>query len=396
MTDKEKNQAVFTAMCNLADKYLNMVKNTETMRKATEKKPMLTYKDLTTSERKWLRPLYERAIIEFFDDDKPVETVIVGNFRCTFMASDILDLMKHFGNANKYTFTLQQEEQRQLIAKFSMDFENGAKRLADITPGKRDNAYYEHQIFRNICIEYDMQTTAVNLVATDMYLLSVITDDDDSIAPNDNNKAVAMLPAEDWKRLCDAMRKDKCAVEFTFYERDIDKGERFATLVANAGDVIVRSIQPDEVRFPNWRIVLPDRNGMRYYEITEKDRKEAQKWLSKLKKCETGEYVSVSVYEGSDRIYFDYCEPVYYARKATEWRRRTVSFELTHPADRTEGTSYKPECAKRFSPVGFWIGEPNRATLVADKDFDVLLAMPTTSECVTFDIEQREMAVAIA
>lgn len=396
MTDKEKNQAVFTAMCNLADKYLNMVKDTETMREATEKKPMLTYKDLTTSERKWLRPLYERAIIEFFDDDKPVETVIVGNFRCTFMASDILDLMRHFGNANKYSFTFQQEEQRQLIAKFSMNFENGAKRLADITPGKRDNTYYEHPIFRNICIEYDMQTTAVNLVATDMYLLSVITDDDDSIAPNDHNKAVAMLPAEDWKRLCDAMRKTKCAVEFTFYERDIDKGERFATLVANAGDVIVRSIQPKEVRFPDWRIVLPDRKEMRYYEIAEKDRKEAQKWLSKLRKCEIGEYVSVSVYEGSDRIYFDYCEPVYYARKATEWRRRTVSFELTEPAARTEGTSYKPECAKRLSPIGFWIGEPNRATLVADKDFDVLLAMPATSECVTFDIEQREMAVAIA
>ena len=396
MTDKEKNQTVFTALCELADKYLGIVKDTSEIREATEQKPMLTYKDLTTSERKWLSPLYERAIIEFFDGEEPIETIIVGNFRCTFKPSYILDLMKHFGNASKYAFTFVQDEQRDIIAQFSMNFENGAKRLADITPGKKEESYDRYPIFRNICIEYDMQTTAVNLVATDAYLLSVITDDDDSIAPNDHNKAVAMLPAEDWKRLCDAMRKNKCAVEFTFYERFIDKGERFATLVARAGDVIARSIQPDEVRFPDWRIVLPDRKGMRYYEIAEKDRKEAQKWLSKLKKCEIGEYVSVSVYDGSDRIYFDHCEPVYYARKATEWMRKTISFELTEPADRTEGTSYKIESAKRFSPVGFWIGEPNRATLVADKDFDVLLAMPTTAECVTFDVEQREMAVAIA
>lgn len=395
MTDKEKNQAVFTALCNLADKYLNMMKDTSEIREATRQKPMLTYKDLIKQENMLASPLYERAIIEFFEGEEPIETVIAGNFRCTFKPSYILDLMKRFGNAGKYAFTLVQDEQRDIIAQFSMNFENGAKRLADFTPGKKEEAYCRYPIFRNICIEYDMQTTAVNLVATDTYLLSVITDDDDSIAPNDHNKAVAMLPAEDWKRLCDSMRKNKCAVEFTFYERHIDEGERFATLVAKAGDIVARSIQPKEIRFPNWRIVLSDRNGMRYYEIAEKDRKEAQKWLSKLKKCEIGEYVSVSVYKGSDRIYFDYCEPVYFARKATEWRRRSVSFELTQPADRTEGTSYKIESAKRFSPVGFWIGEPNRATYVEDKDFDIMLAMPTTAECVTFDVEQREMAVAI-
>lgn len=396
MTDKEKNQAVFTALCNLADKYLDMVKDTETMRKATEQKPMLTYKDLTRTERRWLRTPYERAMNEFFEGKEPIETVIVGNFRCTFNARDILDLMKRFGNANKYTFTFVQDEGRDVIAKFSMDFENGAKRLADITPTKKEEAYDRYPIFRNICIEYDMQTTAVNLNATETHLFAVITDDDDSIAPNDHNKAMAFLPAEDWKHLCDAMRKNKCAVEFTFYERHIDEGERFSTLVAKAGDVIARSIQPEEVRYPNWRSIFPGRNGMRYYEIAEKDRKEAQKWLSKLKKCEIGEYVSVSVYKGSNRIYFDYCEPVYYARKATEWMRKTVSFELTQPADRTEGTSYNIEYAKRFSPVGFWIGEPNRATYVEDKDFDVLLAMPTTAEVVTFDVEQREMAVTIA
>ena len=86
---------------------------------------------------------------------------------------------------------------------------------------------------------------------------------------------------------------------------------------------------------------------------------------------------------------------MYYAGEATELRR-TVSFELTEPADRTEGTSYNPEHAKRFSPVGFWIGKPNRATYVEDKDFDLLLAMPTKAENVTFDVEQREVAMAVA
>lgn len=394
MTDKEKNQAVFTALCGLADKYLDMMKNTEEIREATRQKPRLTYKDLTKEERRWLKPLFKRAMSEYFEGEEPEETIIVGNFRCTFKPSYILDLMKHFGNASKYTFTLQQDEGRDIIAQFSMDFESGAKRLADFTPDKKEEAFDRYPIFRNVCFEYDMETHAVNLTATETHLFAVITDDDDSIAPNDHSKAMAFLPAEDWKRLCDAMRKNKCAVEFTLYERFMDQGERFATLVAKAGDVVARSIQPEAVRYPNWRSIFPDRKQMRYYEIAEKDRKEAQKWLSKLKKCEIGEYVSVSVYKGSDRIYFDYCEPVYFARKA-KWRRKVVSFETTEPSDRTEGTSYKPEQAKRFSPVGFWIGEPNRATYVEDKDFDILLAMPTAAECVTFDVEQREMAVAV-
>ena len=295
MTDKEKNQAVFTALCELADKYLGMMKDTEEIREATKQKPMLTYKDLTKKERMTSTPLYERAIIEYFDGKEPDETIIVGNFRCTFKPSYILDLMKHFGKPDKYTFTFQQDDGRDIIAKFSMDFESGAKRLADITPGKKEEVYDSYPLFRNILVEYDMVTGAVNLTSTETHLFAVITDDDESIAPNDHTKAMAMLPAEDWKRLCDAMRKNKCAVEFTLYERFIDQGEYFATLVAKAGDVIVRSIQPKGVRYPNWRLILPDKKQMRYYEIAEKDRKDAQKWVMYRSAFTTAQTASISI-----------------------------------------------------------------------------------------------------
>ena len=396
MTDKEKNQAVFTAMCELADKYLDMVKDNETMRKTTEQKPMLTYKDLTTSEKKWLRPLYERAMNEFFNDDIPVETVIVGNFRCTFMASDILDLMKHFGNANKYTFTLQQEEQRQLIAKFTMMFGKGAKRLADFTLPKSDMM---HPAFQNVVVEYDIATTAVNVVGCDTHALAVITDDDDSLAPSENDKAVAMLPADDWKRICAASVKGKCTMDFTFFARGDD--ESFDTLVIKSGDTIVKSIQQDQT-WPNWKAVLPSLDDMHYFRIVEKDRKEAQKWLSKLKTKSESTFVSVSVYDGSDRIYFDLCEEVAdhydYDKHEQVYRleRRSVSFGLTEVSDRTLGVAFDANMAKRFKPEGFWLQDPCKAAYVIDEDFDRLMVMPKLADVTTFDVEQREMAVSIA
>ena len=389
MTDKEKNQAVFTALCNLADKYLNMVKDTDAMRKATEKKPMLTYKDLTSAG-------YERAMYEFFEGEEPIETIIVGNFRCTFKPSYILDLMKCFGNANKYTFTLQQEEQRQLIAKFTMMFGKGAKRLADFTLPKSDMM---HPAFQNVVVEYDIATTAVNVVGCDTHALAVITDDDDSLAPSENDKAVAMLTADDWKRICAASVKGTCTMDFSFFVRGDD--ESFDTLIIKSGDTIVKSIQQDQT-WPNWKAVLPSLDEMYCCRIADKDRKEAQKWLSKLKTKSEGAFVSVSVYEGSDRIYFDFCEEVAdhydYNKSEQVYRleRRSVSFGLTDVSDRTLGVAFDTNMAKRFKPDGFWLQDPCKAAYVIDDDFDRLMVMPKLADVTTFDVEQRSMAVAMA
>ena len=385
MTDKEKDQAIFKALCELADKYLNMAKDTKPMREATEKKPMLTYKDITKSE-KWGWSLWENIMDELFEDTPEPECIVVGNFRCSFNVKDIFDIMKEFGNANKYTFTLQQEETRQLVTKFSMMFDKGAKRIADFTLPKSDMT---HPVFQNVVVEYDTVTTAVNVIGCDMKSLAVITDDDDSIVQSGNKQLVVMVPAEDWKRICTAMSKDKNPMEFKFYAKTDD--EAFDTLVVTSGDVIVKSIQPEEHHWPNWRIVLPDLRDMHFCRIAEKDRKMAQKWLSKVKKTFDGAFVSVSVYEGSNRIYFDSIQESTWGKQD----RTSVSFELTKPSDRTLGVAFDPDHVKRFKPAGFWIQDQYKGAYVIDDDFDRLLVMPTKADQVTFDIEQRAAAMAM-
>jgi len=386
MTDKEKDQAIFKALCGLADKYLNMAKDTDAMRKATEKKPMLTYKDITKSERyEW--SLWETILDEMFKETPEPECIVVGNFRCSFNVADIFDIMKCFGNASKYTFTLQQEETRTLVAKFTMMFGKGAKRIADFTLPKSDMT---HPVFQNVVVEYDTVTAAVNVIGCDMKSLAVITDDDDSLVQSRNKQLVAMVPAAEWKRICTETGKSKCPMEFAFYAKT--DSEAFDTLVISSGDVIVKSIQPEEHHWPNWRIVLPSLNDMHYYRIAEKDRKMAQKWLSKVKKTFDGAFISVSVYEGSNRIYFDSIQESTWGKQD----RTSVSFELTAVSDRTIGVAFDPDHVKRFKPEGFWLQDQYKGAYCIDEDFDRLLVMPKMVDDATFDVEERTMAVAVA
>lgn len=45
---------------------------------------------------------------------------------------------------------------------------------------------------------------------------------------------------------------------------------------------------------------------------------------------------------------------------------------------------------------GIWVTDKNHAALIEDANLDVLMTMPMKCDNVTFDVEQREMAVAIA
>lgn len=419
MTYLEQNKAIYARMCEIAQDFFNEVlEKNENFRKVMQSEKKVTCKELDkipawheavdtkvkTIPNKFndlgelveygrtirIPPLVPSPLVTINVDGVKIETTGLA------LISGKLKAFRSLARGEDITFTCQ-AEYGELLAGFSMSFDdpNGAKALAQLCINKSDQMYDAYRVFQYVMVEYDTETTAVNFVATNSHILGVITDDDDSIADNGHKTIRSLVSVTDWKAVCDAMRKTKQDAQFKFFDRK--ENEFFENLTIRVGNVTAIGQHPlGERRYPNWRCVLPHPNEMQHYTISPEDRKEAQKWLSWLKKSSSGDYVSVSVYKGSDRIYFDYCEPVYYARKATEWMRKTVSFELTKPADRTEGTSYKPECAKRLSPIGFWIGKPNRATLVADKDFDVLLAMPTTSECVTFDVEQREMAVAIA
>lgn len=408
MNNKEINQAIFMAMCELATKYLNIVaEKSETLQKKLQDKPTLTIKDLqevstykTTDDNGrecWGNiELWQKALDDVSDDVTFYEEAIaVEGFKCTMYAHSIFYLMKKFDSAkaSKFTFTYEKKEDRELIASFDMGFDQSAKRMADFTANKKQDAHtYDFlPVFRNVYVEYDKVTQAVNFVATDTHALTVITDNDDSIKKGSGDYAVALVPSEGWKAVIEAMRKTKQDMNLTFYARK--EGEHFDTLVIKVADTIVKSIQLSRVaRYPDWRRVLPDKSKLHYFAIHQEDIKNAQKWLSKVKKPQEGTYLSVSVYEGSDRIYFDLCDPVYYAQKETEYRRSTVSFRLDKPSNMTLGVPFDPVMAKKFVPVGFYIdSEKNRAAMVEDIAFDVLLAMPRCEVPATFDLEKREV-----
>jgi len=389
MNNKEMNQAIYAKLCEIADKYLNAASGTEELRKATENKPTLTFNDLNKSETRYGNPLFLRIMFEMYadTDDYPIEKIEVGNFKGSFDVRNLLDIMQKFGKG--YSFTMPDNDEREIIASFSMQFD--AKRLAEFTQKKDD---YGHPVLNHVLVEYDKVTQAVTFAATNSRVLAVMTEDDASLLQSGNDTATAIVTAEDWKRICDAMRKKKQDAKFTLRNRN--EGETFDTLALQVGDLIVKSVQLDQ-KFPNWRIVIPAQNDLRYYEIHADDRKIAQKWFSKLKKRNELDYVSVSVYEGSDRIYFDYCDitELDWNREKHEYNKRvnrmSVSFRMTKVADRTEGVGYDPDTVKKILPIGFRIIDKDHGTLIEDSGFDRLLVMPKMSDVVTFDVEKREV-----
>lgn len=383
------NQAIYAKLCEIADKYLNAASCTEELQKATKDKPTLSFNDLNKAQSRYGNPLFERVMIEMYADaeDFPIEKIEVENFKGSFDIRNLFDIMQKFGKG--YTFTMPDQDDREIIASFTMRFD--AKRLAEFTQKKDD---FGHPVLNHVFVEYDKVTQAVSFAATNSHVLAVMVESDSCLLQSGHDTATAIVTADDWKRICDAMRKKKQDAIFTFRSRN--EGETFDTLTLQVDEVIVKSVQLDQ-KFPNWRSVLPAQDDLRYYEIHADDRKTAQKWFSKLKKRGELDFVTVSVYGGSDRIYFDCCNvtELDWNREKGEYNKRidrmSVSFRMTKIADRTEGVAYDPDTVKKIQPVGFRIIDSCRATLIEDNSFDRLLVMPKMSDVVTFDVEQREV-----
>ena len=416
MTYLEQNKAIYARMCEIAQDFFNEVlEKNENFRKVMQSEKKVTCKELDkmpawheavdakvkTIPNKFndlgelvehgrtirIPPLVPSPLVTINVDGVKIETTGLA------LISGKLKAFRSLARGEDITFTCQ-AEYGELLAEFSMSFDdpNGAKTLAQLCINKSDQMYDVYRVFQYVMVEYDTETTAVNFVATNSHILGVITDDDDSIADNGHKTIRSLVSVTDWKAVCDAMRKTKQDAQFKFFDRK--KNEFFENLTIRVGNVTAIGQHPlGERRYPNWRCVLPHPNEMRHYAISPEDRKEAQKWLSKLKKSSSGYYVSVSVYEGSNRIYFDLMQNNDDEDKQSS---RSVSFMLTDHADRTEGIAFSLDSAKLMAMNGIWVTDKNHAALIEDANLDVLMAMPMKCDNVTFDVEQREMAVAIA
>lgn len=378
MTNLEKDQAIYNEMLQIANEvFSSATENNEVLRKyMNENGGVVSINDITKARSE----VYSMInFVTYFDDTtkEGLRTVTVDTFKCSFPPMRVFELVKCWKSLAKakgdIIFTYEEEINSQFVGTAEISFENAAnaKLLA--------NSCADEELrpcLNNVLIQVNATSGDINFVATSGFELAVISNSPSTIRkPQEDNDKVfsALFSKKDWKRICDYARKQKSPVSFKVFQRE--DTDRFETMIAVLGDTKVKSQQ--DSYYPNWKSVLPDMSAMKHFTLADEDVQSAQKWISKVKVYSPMERVSVSVYKGSDIIYFD-----------TE--NATTTFKLSQPSDITLGYcfSIKRLQSKKFS--GFWFPKCGGATIIDDANNDLLLLMPFNHEA-TPNKEDREV-----
>ena len=388
MTDLQKDQAIYNEMLQIANEVFNSAtENNEVLRKyMNENGGVVSINDITKA-----RPeVYSMIdfVTKFNDTTKEgLRTVTVDTFTCSFPPMRVFELVKYWKSLAKakgdIIFTYEEEINREFAGSVEIRLENAANAKLLANSVADDEL---RPVMNNVLLEINATSGDIYFVASDGHELAVISNSPADICkPNESTDMVfqTLYSKADWKRICDYARKQKSSVCFEIYKRGIDEHgfeESTETMIAVLGDTKVKSQQTG--RYPNWKSVLPDLSTMLHFTIADEDVKAAQKWLSKVKAYSIYDGVAVSVYKGSDIIYFD-----------TD--NATTTFRLSRPANRTIGTrlSIKRMQTKKFS--GFWFPKCGGGTIVDDANCDLMLVMPLEGE-TTPNKKDREVVCETA
>lgn len=383
MTDLQKNQAIYQAMCEIAQKYFNQAAdNCEEFKEFMAKKYAITLSELEKCSE-WRYGGKNTIIFE-------KEQITVDTFHCKFLGNNVFDLMRRFKSLAKakgdYIFTYEEEIPNKFVGTVDITLENptGAKRLVNCVDDDELRPSMNH-----VMLEVNATSGDISIVATEGHILSVISNNPATICtPHGENDRVfqALFTKDDWKCICDYARKAKSAITFRIYERG--QMELFDTIVSVLGNTKVKSKQEDQ-RYPNYKAVLPNPSAMQSFRIHPDDVKAARIFVKNTAKSDKDGYVNVSFYKGSDLVYFDYIDLVCNIT-------RTATFRLTRPSDKTIGTAYALRYLKNLKFTGFCIQSPSAssATLVEDESADLTLLMPVGKEDdddYVYDAENREV-----
>ena len=383
MTDLQKDQAIYNEMLQIANEVFNSAtENNEVLRKyMNENGGVVSINDITKARSE----VYSMIdfVTKFNDTTKEgLRTVTVDTFTCSFPPMRVFELVKYWKSLAKakgdIIFTYEEEINREFAGSVEIRLENAANAKLLANSVADDEL---RPVMNNVLLEINATSGDINFVACDGKEMAVISNSPaDIYKPNESTDMVfqALFSKADWKRICDYARKQKSSVCFEIYKQG--DGECMETMVAVLGDTKVKSQQIG--RYPNWKSVLPDLSTMLHFTIADEDVKSAQKWLSKVKAYSTYDGVAVSVYKGSDTIYFD-----------TD--NATTTFRLSRPSDITLGTrlSIKRMQTKKFS--GFWLPKFGGATIVDDANCDLMLVMPLEGE-TTPNKKDREVVCETA
>ena len=386
MNDLQKNQAIYQAMCEIAQKYFNQgVENSKNFREFMAKKSVITARELYLHCYDWNAACY---YVDFQQEKINVDT-----FSCEFRGDMVFSLMQDFkslAKAKDYLFTYEEKVTNEYVGSFDITFDNpvNAKLLSNYV-GKEDL----RPILNYVLVEANATTGDISFVACNGQILSAVTNNTASLQPmpeEDNDVFQALFTKDDWKRICDYAKKEK-SIRFEVYRRMEDQHQD--TFFAVLGDKRIRSIIED-IKYPNWHKVIP-KNNDKSFAILPSDVKAAQKFLQSFKKYEK-EYANifVSFYRGSDIAYFDYFDIDCDINK-------TASFQLTKPSDITIGTCFKISQLQKMKFTGFRLKESTRSIIVDCEESDCMVVMPIlvddgNPESYVFHAEEREVISQLA
>lgn len=381
MTDLQKNQAIYQAMCEIAEKYFNrVIENSQKFREYMAEKYIISVKELD-KDNNWLSAKNDIT----FDD----EIIVVDTFSCKFSGDNIFRLMSQFKSLAKakgdYLFTYEEELPNEYIGSVDIAFDNPgtAKKLANHVKSDKDLC----PTLGHVLLDVDTYTCNVNIVASNGKVISIISNDARGITEcqrSMDSNFQALFSTAGWKRICDYARTMKVAVTFEIYRRT--ENEFQDTMIAVLGDARVKSASIN-MRYPNWRGAL-QKTADKHFVIHPLDAKAAQKFVHSLKVSNDYEKehqtVNVSFYRGSDRVYFDYFDHDYGTTK-------TASFRLTRPSSQTLGLNLRIHHLQQIKFFGFQVQSSAHSAIIDCEDFDYMLVMPVfREEGYVFNVEERE------
>lgn len=397
MNDLQKDQAIYQAMCEIADKYFNRaVKENEAFREFMAEKSIISLAELKKC-KEWSNALYgyydysKQEQVKGIDFD--VESIDVDTYHCEFRGDTLFShaLLEQFKslakNRNELYFTYEEKPKGELICSVSVGFDNlnTAKTLIDHCADDE-----LRPVLNNVLMDVNTSAQSINFVATQGHSLAIITNKPGNWTSDCDfeHNYMVLIPKNDWKRLIDYAKKNKTDILFDVYQYDGSDNEddpSLCTMIAKLGDAKVKFT--DSIgRYPNWRSVLPDTKTMRRYEIHPDDIQALRKWQKSISKSKWVHNINVSVYAGSDRMYFDYCDYDFD-------QEYSASFRMKKPSPISEGIGLSLQRFRTTPFNGICIQSHDRATYIVTDDFDLLLQMPMLREDGDYviDPEHREV-----
>ncbi len=385
MTDLQKDQAIYQAMLEIADRVFNTVMESEKALPCLIKQygGFITLSDICKSSHEFTKLFFKSMRENGLDE---IHELKVDTFSCSFSSGKVFDLLKYWKSLAKIkgdqVFIYEEKIDNEFAGSVEVNINNSnnAKLLV-----KHCAKGELRPIMNCILAEINATNQTINFVASDGHTLGVISNNPAKILHRASTDTIfqAMFMPDDWKRICDYAKKNKGRVLFDIYRKKDE--ESFDTFLVHLGIVTLRSASHLCCRYPNWQSVIPKPEILKHrFDIVPEEWKAAQEWINKLK-AESHRHVKVSFYRGSDLVYFDYDNYEYS-------KSMTAAFHLTRPSDVTIGVAYSLRSMPTIKFTGFNIEDSEHVTVVNCEEADIMLVCPVTGEAgLVRDVEEREV-----